>query len=216
MAKFWIKKWPCATTRVTSPFGYRIHPISGKKQLHNGIDLAPVTKVGENIVAVANGKVVAVGFDNARGNYVIVDHGSNRRTLSQHLRSGVKVKNRQQVKAGQVLGRMGTTGSSTAEHLHFSILYNGSYVDPLPELKKIGTTVYTKATKIKAVQKLIGTEADASWGPKTDIKFNAFIKKKANVKKLQTLLNKWEKPKLEVDGKNGPLTRAATKRVRGK
>lgn len=121
------------TYRVTSGFGPRLHPITlepGKH--HNGVDFAAPT--GTAVYAVAPGKVLVVGRNEAiNGNWVKVDHGGGWATAYLHL-SRVDVTQGQDVKAGQVLGGVGSTGRSTGPHLHFILYKNGIPVDPMKYL----------------------------------------------------------------------------------
>lgn len=112
---------------VSSPFGWRIHPVTGQKSLHTGIDLpAPA---GTAILAAGSGKVIMAGWYGAYGNAVIIDHGGGYTTLYGHQsRLGVSVGD--EVKAGQVIGYVGTTGWSTGNHLHFEVRVNGNPTDP--------------------------------------------------------------------------------------
>lgn len=124
---------------MTSPFGERI--INGKKEFHNGIDVIGNGWACDYIVAFADGKVIDMlntcsGNFPATGNYVVIEHGFGKRSVYYHLAKGSVVVNLgQNVKAGDVLGYMGTTGNSTGNHLHFGIMINGVWVDPLPYLK---------------------------------------------------------------------------------
>ena len=132
---------------VTSPFGYRINPISGIGEGHKGIDITRWTgysNVG-TIVAFADGKVIGVknsviGIDtvnayNSEGNYVIIQHKNGYVTKYFHLKKdSIIVNEGQEVKEGQILAEMGTTGNSTGCHLHFQIEYNGNPLDGLPFL----------------------------------------------------------------------------------
>jgi len=121
-------KWPLpGYYRVSSDFTMRDHPITGKYGQHTGIDL-PAPK-GTKIVAAADGKVITVGYNTAYGNRVIISHGGGIQTLYGHM-SKTACKVGQQVSAGDVIGYVGSTGYSTGNHLHFSVLKNGSYVSP--------------------------------------------------------------------------------------
>lgn len=113
---------------VSSPYGWRIHPITGQKSLHTGVDLpAPG---GTAILAAGTGKVIMAGWYGAYGNAVIIDHGGGYTSLYGHQsRLGVSVGD--EVKAGEVIGYVGTTGWSTGNHLHFEIRVNGNPTDPL-------------------------------------------------------------------------------------
>ena len=114
---------------ISSDFVMRNHPITGKYQQHTGIDL-PAPK-NTKIIAAADGTVVTAGWNNAYGNRVVINHGGGVQTLYGHMTS-YAVKEGQTVSAGDVVGYVGSTGYSTGNHLHFSVLVNGSYVDPKP------------------------------------------------------------------------------------
>ncbi len=117
---------------VTSPFGWRIHPVFGTKKMHTGIDLrAPY---GTSILAANSGKVQFAGRLGGYGNAVIIDHGGGITTLYAH-NSRLLVKEGQWVKRGQVIAKAGSTGYSTGPHLHFEVRKNGKYVDPYPWIK---------------------------------------------------------------------------------
>ncbi|MBR6556263.1 MAG: peptidoglycan DD-metalloendopeptidase family protein [Clostridia bacterium] len=121
--------WPLTGyTRISSYFGMRTHPITGKYKLHTGIDL-PAPK-GTPILSANYGTVIRAEYNTAYGNYVMVDHGGNKKTLYAHM-SKMSVKKGDEVSKGQKLGEVGTTGYSTGNHLHFEIIINGSQVNPL-------------------------------------------------------------------------------------
>jgi murein DD-endopeptidase MepM/ murein hydrolase activator NlpD len=117
---------------ITSPFGYRRHPIYGYRSLHDGIDFG--AGCGTPIYAPANGRVMSVYYQSAWGKRVIIDHGFRRgvglATISNHL-SSYAVSQGQHVKRGQIIGYVGTTGWSTGCHLHFTVMQNGSPVNPM-------------------------------------------------------------------------------------
>jgi murein DD-endopeptidase MepM/ murein hydrolase activator NlpD len=117
---------------VTSPFGYRIHPIYGYRSLHDGTDFG--VACGVPIRAAAGGKVLTEYFQTAYGNRIVIDHGVHHgvgvATISNHL-SGYAVATGERVKRGQVIGYVGNTGWSTGCHLHFTVLENGKPVDPM-------------------------------------------------------------------------------------
>ncbi len=126
--------WPLPSniTRVSSGFVWRNNPITGKKELHNGLDF-PASK-GTNIYAAADGTVVKAQWYGGYGNCVIINHGGGIMTLYGHCNS-LNVKNGQSVKAGDVIAFVGTTGMSTGYHLHFTVYENGTAVDPNKYLK---------------------------------------------------------------------------------
>jgi len=114
--------------RLTSGFGYRIHPIRGGRRFHNGIDIAAPT--GTSIVAAADGKVVYVGWRGALGNAVMIDYGSGWSTVYGHC-SSFCCSTGQIVKRGQLIARVGSTGLSTGPHVHWTVYRNGQAVNPL-------------------------------------------------------------------------------------
>jgi murein DD-endopeptidase MepM/ murein hydrolase activator NlpD len=117
---------------ITSPYGWRRHPIYGYRSLHDGIDFG--SDCGTPIYAPANGRVIDEYFQTAWGNRIIIDHGWQRgtglATISNHL-SSYAVGVGDWVKRGQVVGFVGNTGWSTGCHLHFTVLQNGTAVDPM-------------------------------------------------------------------------------------
>ena len=123
-------KWvtPCSYVRLTSPFGWRIHPIYGDWRFHYGVDLAG--PMGTPIVATRAGVVETTTYDSSSGYYVTLNHQDGFKSKYLHLTHYI-VSPGQYVSAGQVIGYMGSTGASTGSHLHFSILYNGSHVNPM-------------------------------------------------------------------------------------
>ncbi len=127
-----IMQWPTpGYTKISSPFGNRIHPILKYPKFHGGIDInAPKNAY---IHAAASGKVIWSGWrSGGSGNTVIIDHGGGITTLYLHIISGgLLVKEGQQVKAGDVIARVGTTGLSTGYHLHFEVRKNGVRQNPL-------------------------------------------------------------------------------------
>ena len=124
-----IFTWPLSTGgTLTSNYGYRIHPISGVRKMHTGIDLA--APAGTPILAAESGTVSLVRkLGTGYGWYVVVSHGSNISTLYAHM-SSIIVSQGQAVSRGQKLGGVGTTGSSTGNHLHFEVRVNGAHVSP--------------------------------------------------------------------------------------
>ena len=122
---------PCDYNRVTSPFGYRYHPVNGKWGGHTGLDLSPPKGTAWNekvpIYATRSGVVVYAGWDSGGGgNYVSIDHLDNYKSQYMHLDSMV-VKTGDAVTIGQLIGYMGDTGTSTARHLHFVIRHYEYY-----------------------------------------------------------------------------------------
>ena len=117
---------------VTSPFGWRIHPIYGYRSLHDGVDFGAAC--GTPIHAAASGTVLEKYFQTAWGNRVIIDHGFHDgvglATITNHMVGPAVVNVGQHVDRGQIVGYVGTTGWSTGCHLHYTVLQNGTPVNP--------------------------------------------------------------------------------------
>ncbi len=107
---------------ITSGFGYRKSPFTGKREFHAGVDIAD--QWGSPVKATANGVVKYAGRDGGLGNAVIINHGHGIQTRYGHL-SKIRVKTGQKVKKGQLIGAVGTTGMSTGPHLHYEVRFNG-------------------------------------------------------------------------------------------
>lgn len=115
-------------SKITSHFGYRTHPITGKRDFHKGLDMA--APLGTPIKSISTGKVIAAGFTNIRGNYVTIQDATGEKTEYFHCES-LKVKTGQQVKAGEEIATVGSTGNSTGTHLHLEIIRKGTNLNPL-------------------------------------------------------------------------------------
>jgi murein DD-endopeptidase MepM/ murein hydrolase activator NlpD len=113
--------------RRTSGFGYRMHPILGRRRMHTGVDFG--ASYGSAIRAAASGVVILAQYNHGYGNCIIIDHGNNTTTLYGHA-SALLVSEGQTVQAGQVIARVGSTGLSTGPHLHFEVRRNGVPVSP--------------------------------------------------------------------------------------
>ena len=118
---------PCTYTRFSSPYGYRVHPVYGDWRFHSGVDLAAPS--GTPIIATRSGRVSVADYSWSGGYYVSVDHLDGYVSKYLHMTHYI-VSPGQYVTAGQVIGYVGSTGTSTGPHLHFSIYYNGSSVNP--------------------------------------------------------------------------------------
>ena len=120
--------WPLpGYYRLTSLFGYRIHPITGKAHSHTGIDIpAPG---GTPIQACKSGQVVTSAYHYSYGNYVVIDHGNGNSTLYAHMSSRA-VSEGQMVSQGQTIGAVGDTGNTSGPHLHYEVRRNGQRTDP--------------------------------------------------------------------------------------
>jgi len=132
--------WPLSGdhTTITCKYGYRTHPVTGKKNsLHTGTDIRAAS--GTKIYASNGGKVVTSVYNSAYGNYVIIDHGGGYMTLYAHMKS-LGVAEGTVVNRGDVIGYVGSTGYSTGPHLHFEIIKDGKTYDPLTEFKGVKFT----------------------------------------------------------------------------
>lgn len=120
--------WPCPSSkRVTSDYGPRTSPTNGASSNHKGIDIGAT--YGADIVAADGGTVLVATYSSSGGNYVIIDHGGGLCTVYMHA-SSLTVSAGQTVSKGQVIAKVGSTGISTGNHLHFGVTLNGVYVSP--------------------------------------------------------------------------------------
>ena len=128
-----VMLWPVeGYSRISSSFGYRIHPIFNVQKLHTGIDIpAPTGTVAR---AASDGIVIYADWLGSYGKAVMIDHGGGIVTLYAH-NSSILVSEGETVARGQSISKIGSTGNSTGPHLHFEVRKNGAYVDPIPWLK---------------------------------------------------------------------------------
>jgi murein DD-endopeptidase MepM/ murein hydrolase activator NlpD len=121
--------WPMPeSVHITSPFGYRDHPMLGGLRLHAGVDLG--TPVGTPVHAAGAGVVRRAGQDAANGRAIVIDHGGGVVTIYCH-NDELLVREGQRVERGQLIARSGNTGRSTGPHLHYQLDLAGAPVDPL-------------------------------------------------------------------------------------
>ena len=128
--KQWISSYPSITyplksIKITSPYGYRRDPINGRKSMHHGIDLQAHN---EYVYSMMDGKVEKVGYDARSGNYIILRHADF--TISYCHLSKVHIAPGTPVFAGTIIGRSGSTGRATGEHLHIVTKHKGIIFDP--------------------------------------------------------------------------------------
>lgn len=122
-------RWPLQVTgRISSYFGNRTSPTKGASTYHRGIDIAVPS--GTPIVASAGGTVVTATYNASAGNYIMIYHGNSLYTVYMHA-SSLAVSEQAEVKQGDVIAYVGSSGVSTGAHLHFGVSVNGNYVDPL-------------------------------------------------------------------------------------
>ena len=123
-------QWPVPSShRVTSRYGWRIHPITGEETFHSGIDIDGYGNEGGAILACDNGKVITAQWYGNYGNCIIIDHGNGMQTLYAHM-SGYAVSYGDTVTKGQTIGYLGSTGWATGTHCHLEVFVDGSRVDP--------------------------------------------------------------------------------------
>lgn len=120
--------WPVSSRRITSPFGYRVHPILKKKKNHTGIDIA--ASRGTPIYAADSGVVMMSRYNGGYGKMISIDHGNGISTLYGHC-DALLVAEEQRVEKGQQIGLVGSTGLSTGPHLHFEVRKSGVPVNPM-------------------------------------------------------------------------------------
>lgn len=113
---------------LTSPFGWRVHPIWGDYRFHSGVDLA--CSEGTPIYATRSGQVTSASWNGSMGYYVSINHGDGYSSIYMHMTHYV-VSSGEYVSQGEVIGYVGSTGDSTGDHLHFGISYYGEYVNPM-------------------------------------------------------------------------------------
>ncbi len=123
---------PCNYTRFSSPYGWRIHPVYKDWRFHHGVDLS--APAGTPIVASRAGVVSRASYDSSSGYHVYINHQDGFSTRYLHMTHFI-VKPGQWVAAGQIIGYVGSTGTSTGAHLHFSVYYNGASQNPADYIK---------------------------------------------------------------------------------
>ena len=129
MRKFLVRK-PIAEGEMTSPFGMRYHPILHYARMHTGIDWA--APIGTPIFAAGNGTVIEAGWDTGYGRRVEIQHANGYVTTYNHMSGfGRGVVEGAHVVQGQTIGYLGETGLATGPHLHYEVIINGNFVDPM-------------------------------------------------------------------------------------
>ncbi|MDO7906611.1 peptidoglycan DD-metalloendopeptidase family protein [Paenibacillus sp. JX-17] len=124
---------PVSGARISSTFGYRVHPVTGVRKLHAGVDLA--VPQGTSVHAAEDGVVTVAEWWNGYGNLIIIDHGNGLWSMYGHLRDGgIMVSSGQTVKRGQKIAESGSTGVSTGPHLHFEVRLHNVPVNPMDYL----------------------------------------------------------------------------------
>ena len=136
-----VNGWAVPTSGyVSSPYGYRVHPVSGNVAFHSGTDIA--ASCGRPIYAASSGTVEYAGWNGTYGIFVRINHGNGLTTGYAHIQQGgIIVQMGQPVAVGQQIARVGSTGNSTGCHLHFEVRQGGSSTDPIPYLRNKGLSV---------------------------------------------------------------------------
>nr|WP_232243046.1 M23 family metallopeptidase [Paenibacillus sp. GSMTC-2017] len=123
--------WPTRSKQLTSSFGYRKDPFTGRATFHAGIDISGDS--GDAVFSAADGTVNEVGFDSQLGNYVIIEHLGGLQTAYMHLKK-IDAREGDIVVRGEKIGQLGSSGRSTGPHLHFQIMQKNEPVNPLKYL----------------------------------------------------------------------------------
>jgi murein DD-endopeptidase MepM/ murein hydrolase activator NlpD len=127
--KFLVRK-PVSDGNITSGFGGRNHPLLGYSKMHTGVDWGSST--GTAIFAAGNGIIDKVGWEGGYGKYIRIRHANGYETAYGHMSAFARgMEQGKKVRQGQVIGYVGSTGLSTGAHLHYEILINGRFVDPM-------------------------------------------------------------------------------------
>ena len=119
---------PIKAGSITSKFGYRISPITNEYSLHSGLDIA--TRENTEIHSAYDGVVIKAEYHEINGNYVVIEHSNTLKTTYNHCNK-LFIKEGEKVKKGDVIALVGATGYATGNHLHFEVLLNGKYINPL-------------------------------------------------------------------------------------
>lgn len=132
-----LMKKPTIPKRVSSHFGMRIHPILKTRRMHSGVDYA--AHAGTPVYAAGDGKIIKIGRNGGYGKYIKIRHNAKLQTAYAHLKGYAKgLRRNSRVTQGQVIGYVGSTGSSTAPHLHYEVIVNGRFVNPLKMKSLLG------------------------------------------------------------------------------
>ncbi len=136
-----VNGWAVPTSGyVTSPYGYRVHPVYGYVALHTGVDIS--ASCGQPTYAASSGTVEYAGWNGTYGNFIRINHGGGVTTAYAHIQQGgILVQIGQSVAVGQQIARAGTTGASTGCHTHLEVRINGSSTDPIAFLRNKGLSV---------------------------------------------------------------------------
>ena len=205
------RPWPSKyTVNTRSPYGWRVHPITGKRKFHHGVDVAG----SFDITAPADGKVVHKGYGASGGNTLILQHASDLYTVYYHLREPSPLSFGARVKLGDYVGHSGSTGASTGNHLHWEVRKSrrwGDTVDPVPYLD--GHPVTTTPQLLK-VDGRLGRNTWRAWQEALKAKglYHGIVDGKPGPMTYRAI-QAWAGA--NIDGKLGLLTRKAVQRKLG-
>ncbi len=123
--------WPVlgGVGHISMHYGQNENPFTGQWYIHKGVDLSTY-RTGDPVVSAADGKVVALGFDNSLGNYIIIQHSHGFITRYAHLMA-FRIQKGQNVQQGQIIGLIGNTGMTTGPHLHYEVHLGTGVIDPM-------------------------------------------------------------------------------------
>ena len=125
-----LMRVPLIGARITSPFGMRYHPILGYTRMHTGTDFA--APIGTPVFSAGNGTILSDGWDAGYGRRIEIKHANGYETTYNHLSAFARgLKEGERVRQGQVIGYIGQSGLATGPHLHYEVLVNGHFVDPM-------------------------------------------------------------------------------------
>ncbi|BCU05635.1 M23 family metallopeptidase [Allochromatium tepidum] len=141
-----LGNWPVRSGYISSPYGFRVHPVRNSRQFHEGVDFA--AKRGAPILAVADGIVVFSGWRNGYGNLVDIRHRDGLVTRYAHNSANL-VREGEPVRQGRQIGTVGSTGTATGPHVHFEVIRNGRAVDPMPYLRSQPTQRLASAEMLR-------------------------------------------------------------------
>jgi len=170
---------PLRHARITSPFSYRRwHPILHRYRPHHGTDFG--ARRGTPLLAVNDGKVIFSGWMGGYGKVVKIRHAGGYISLYAH-QSRIRVRRGQRVKKGQIIGYVGNTGRSTGPHLHFGLMKNGRWIDPMRVLRKksAGRSIMKKFTAYKDVKTTLYKKVEIKGAEKKRKKLEAYLIKNA-------------------------------------
>lgn len=150
-ANLYLKSYPLAGGKVSSTFGIRQHPIIAKNAHHNGVDIA--APEGTPFKAVEHGVVTRANYSSSFGNVIEIDHGNRQVTRYAHAKR-LKVSAGDQVKKGDVIGLVGSTGQATGPHLHFELINGGVQVQPLDLDQRYSNELLAQKTEPESIAKI--------------------------------------------------------------